>query len=132
MELFSRNCSGDPFSCAVKAEEEEGDEALRVELEKGVLGNPKRGVRFEEGKRKGLFLVGAEVEGESEMNEDEEETIEIEANTIFLLLCSATHPHRHRKECLDNQKNRIFFFSLSHRKPNMLCSVIAVTTYTHR
>lgn len=78
----------------MRAEEEEDDEALRVALGRGVLGNPKRGVRFEEEKRKGLVLVGAEVEGESERNEDEEDTIEIEANTIFLLLCSATQPHR--------------------------------------
>jgi len=99
----------------VKAEEEEGDEALRVEVGKGALGNPKRGVRFEGGKTKGLVLVGAEVEGESEMNEDEEETIEIEANTIFLLLCSATHPHREREREKSVWITRKIGFFFSHR-----------------
>lgn len=78
----------------MKAEEEEDDEALMVALGRGALGKPKREVRFEEGNKKGLVRMEAEVEGESERNEDEEDTIEIEANTIFLLLCSATQPHR--------------------------------------
>jgi len=77
MELFCRNCSGDPFSCRV-------DEAkqvliLRVEFEKGGFGNPTR----KEGK-------AFEVDGESEKNEDDDDDdgegiVEIEVNTIFVL-----------------------------------------------
>lgn len=78
MELFCRNCSGDPFVCCVDKIEEGLN--LRVEFEKGGFGNPTR----KEGKALFLKRLELELEVEGESEENEEDIIEIEeVNTIF-------------------------------------------------
>lgn len=99
-----------------------------VALEKGGLGKTKRG------EKKGVVLVveEEEVEGESGRNEDEEdEIVEIEVNTIFVDGNKRAETEREEESVWITRKTRIWFCSHRILLTLLLCSVIAVTTYTH-